>query len=46
MTPDLATQPGAMVAGSTPEAFRVFILEVLERWRTLIGAARITAEAG
>ena len=37
---------GAVVAGSTPQGFREFLVEDLERWRTLITAARITAEGG
>lgn len=37
---------GAVVAGSTPQGFRAFLVEDLERWRTLITAARITAEGG
>jgi tripartite-type tricarboxylate transporter receptor subunit TctC len=37
---------GAVVVGSTPEEFRAFLLADLERWRSLISAARITAEAG
>ena len=37
---------GAVVVGSTPEEFRAFLLADLERWRSLITAARITAEAG
>jgi tripartite-type tricarboxylate transporter receptor subunit TctC len=37
---------GAVVVGSSPEEFRTFLLADLERWRSLISAARITAEAG
>ncbi|MFN9096713.1 MAG: tripartite tricarboxylate transporter substrate binding protein [Alphaproteobacteria bacterium] len=37
---------GAVVVGSTPEEFRAFLVADLERWRSLITAARITAEAG
>jgi tripartite-type tricarboxylate transporter receptor subunit TctC len=37
---------GAVVVGSSPEEFRSFLLADLERWRSLISAARITAEAG
>jgi tripartite-type tricarboxylate transporter receptor subunit TctC len=36
---------GAVVAGSTPEEFAAFLTEDLERWRRLISAAGITAEA-
>jgi hypothetical protein len=35
-----------VVVGSTPEEFRTFLVADLERWRSLITAARITAEAG
>jgi tripartite-type tricarboxylate transporter receptor subunit TctC len=36
---------GAVVAGSTPEEFAAFLAEDLERWRRVIAAAGITAEA-
>ena len=36
---------GAVVAGSTPREFAAFLTEDLERWRRLISAAGITAEA-
>ena len=36
---------GAIVAGSTPEEFASFLAEDLERWRRVITATGITAEA-
>ena len=36
---------GAAVAASTPEEFAAFLAEDLERWRRVISAAGITAEA-
>ena len=36
---------GAVVAGSSPDEFAAFLAEDLERWRRVISATGITAEA-